>query len=546
MNTLGFVETSGRTSATARGCCAAIPTFAIVAILTLALGTGANTAIFQLVNAVRLRTLPVERPQELRRVGIDTSDRAAAPAVHEPPADLLRAAVASASAPSSRGFSRMFAWGIDDVGTRDRRRVPARAGPLRQRRLLRRRWASQPQVGRLFAPTDDDQQGCAAPGAVLSARLLAARVTAAIPPSIGQPILARRPCASTSSASRRRRSSASRSGASSTSPMPLCAEPIDPRRATGARQRRTSGSSTSWAGCKPGWTAEQAQAQLAAHLAGDLPRDGPAALHRRRPRRTISRSSSRRRRRRPASRACAAPTQTQLWVLLGATGARAAHRLRESRQPDARARHRARARDRRPARHRRVAPAHRPADALREPAASPASARSAGRCSRSGSAGRWSRSSAPTARRLFVDLAPDWRVFAFIAGVAVAACLLFGLAPALQRDRHQPRHGDAGGRPRRRPTRANASRLRRALVVVQVALSLVLVVGALLFARSLRNLTTLDPGLPAGRHPRVDVDMRRAGHPRGGARADATRRSSERVRAVPGVRSRGARPPSCR
>src|SRR5688500_2515475 len=47
------------------------PTFAVVSILNLALGTGANAAIFQLVNAVRLRTLPVERPEEPVSVGID-------------------------------------------------------------------------------------------------------------------------------------------------------------------------------------------------------------------------------------------------------------------------------------------------------------------------------------------------------------------------------------------------------------------------------------------------------------------------------------------
>ena len=41
------------------------PGFALVAVMSLALGIGANTAIFQLVDAVRLRTLPVENPQEL-------------------------------------------------------------------------------------------------------------------------------------------------------------------------------------------------------------------------------------------------------------------------------------------------------------------------------------------------------------------------------------------------------------------------------------------------------------------------------------------------
>src|SRR5438132_11776724 len=45
--------------------------FAAAAILSLALGIGANTAIFQLLDAVGLRTLPVKNPQELARVAID-------------------------------------------------------------------------------------------------------------------------------------------------------------------------------------------------------------------------------------------------------------------------------------------------------------------------------------------------------------------------------------------------------------------------------------------------------------------------------------------
>jgi putative ABC transport system permease protein len=41
------------------------PTFTLVSILSLALGIGANTAIFQLIDAIRLPALPVENPQEL-------------------------------------------------------------------------------------------------------------------------------------------------------------------------------------------------------------------------------------------------------------------------------------------------------------------------------------------------------------------------------------------------------------------------------------------------------------------------------------------------
>ena len=47
------------------------PGFAVVAIVSLALGTGANTAIFQLFDAIRLRTLPVKAPQELVELRID-------------------------------------------------------------------------------------------------------------------------------------------------------------------------------------------------------------------------------------------------------------------------------------------------------------------------------------------------------------------------------------------------------------------------------------------------------------------------------------------
>src|SRR5213596_1258944 len=67
------------------------PTFALVAILALALGTGANAAIFQLVNALRLRSLPVEQPNELLSI------------VTEPLWQEIRS--------QQQAFASLFAWG---------------------------------------------------------------------------------------------------------------------------------------------------------------------------------------------------------------------------------------------------------------------------------------------------------------------------------------------------------------------------------------------------------------------------------------------------
>src|ERR671913_75024 len=75
MNTLGFVETIWQDLRYGLRLLRKNPTFAVVAILTLALGTGANAAIFQLVNSVRLRALPVERPHELGTVRLNTADK---------------------------------------------------------------------------------------------------------------------------------------------------------------------------------------------------------------------------------------------------------------------------------------------------------------------------------------------------------------------------------------------------------------------------------------------------------------------------------------
>jgi len=71
MNTISFLDTIWQDFRYGMRTLRKNPTFTLVAILTLALGTGANAAIFQLVNALRLRSLPVEKPHELVSIRID-------------------------------------------------------------------------------------------------------------------------------------------------------------------------------------------------------------------------------------------------------------------------------------------------------------------------------------------------------------------------------------------------------------------------------------------------------------------------------------------
>jgi predicted permease len=90
-----------------------------------------------------------------------------------------------------------------------------------------------------------------------------------------------------------------------------------------------------------------------------------------------------------------------------------------------------------------------------------------------------------------IPLGPDWRVFAFMLAAAVAAALLFGLAPALQATRAnvmEAARGDftASVRP---------ARLRNLLVVVQVAVSMLVLVVAAVLLRTNRRLESVDPGL---------------------------------------------------
>jgi predicted permease len=137
--------------------------------------------------------------------------------------------------------------------------------------------------------------------------------------------------------------------------------------------------------------------------------------------------------------------------------------------------------------------------------------------------------------RVFVDLAVDWRMLGFTAALAVLTCLLFGLLPALRATQLAPASAMRAGSRSVTAGRERVS-LRRVLVSTQVALSLVLLFGALLFVRSLHNLMTVDTGFQAAGLLTVSVDFSKSQYPEA-RRFAVYRELSDRLAAVPGVGS---------
>jgi predicted permease len=96
---------------------------------------------------------------------------------------------------------------------------------------------------------------------------------------------------------------------------------------------------------------------------------------------------------------------------------------------------------------------------------------------------------------LSISAAPDLRILVFTLAVTLLTGLLFGLAPALRTTRPDVSRTlkDEGGA----VVGGGHGKLRNALVVAQVSLSLLLLIGAGLFLRTLNNLSNLGPGFPA-------------------------------------------------
>ena len=105
--------------------------------------------------------------------------------------------------------------------------------------------------------------------------------------------------------------------------------------------------------------------------------------------------------------------------------------------------------------------------------------------------------------------APSAMVIAFACGLALVTGILFGVAPAYMASRAQPAEAL---RSKVRTTTHGASFLQRGLVVVQAALSLVLLVGAGLFAQSLNKLQTPNLKLDATNRYIIHINPQSAGY----------------------------------
>lgn len=498
--------------------------FTTVAILSLALGIGANTAIFQLLDAVRLRTLPVKAPQELVELRLTNMDAARGGVWREP---TVTFPIWEQIRDRQQAFSSIAAWGTD-------RGNLAPGGEVRRARML---YVSgdffnvigvNAARGRVFTNADD-QRGCAAPGMILSHEFWQREYAGDVN------VIGRQLTISDHSFEIIGVTPANfygmEVGRSFDLSLPLCAVSL-----VRGNDRLFSG--IMWwltvnGRLKPGWTIDQATAHaqtispelFAAALPADYPPPSVKGYL--------------------ESKLVAVPAGTgiselrekyeqSLWLLLAIASlvlliacanlanllmARASAREREIAVRQALGASRGRL--------------------IRQLLVESLLLASIGAALGAALAQALSRLLvaflSTTADPVFLDLAPDWRVLGFITALAFATCLLFGLAPAIRVTRRQPgatimASGRGMSASRERFT------FRRALTVVQVALSLVLVAGALLFSRSLAKILTIDMGFRDEGVVNATATFQRLDLPP--ERVPVFKDELlERVRAIPGVES---------
>ncbi|OLE79020.1 MAG: hypothetical protein AUF76_17850 [Acidobacteria bacterium 13_1_20CM_2_65_9] len=164
MNTLPFLDTIWQDLRYGIRILRKNPTFSLVVILTLALGTGANAAIFQLVNALRLRSLPVEQPHELVSIRIDQHGKGRVGRGF--PGGVFTEPLWQEIRSQQQAFSSLFAWGVTQWDLSPEGEVALARGLYVSGRFFDV-LGVHAHIGRMLTEADDPK-GCGSPGAVLS------------------------------------------------------------------------------------------------------------------------------------------------------------------------------------------------------------------------------------------------------------------------------------------------------------------------------------------------------------------------------------------
>jgi predicted permease len=502
------------------------PAFAAAAILSLALGIGANTAIFQLLDAIRMRTLPVKNPQDLGEVRIAERNGATGsfvtryPRLTNPQWEQIRT--------QEQGFSGLFAWGPTVFNI----------SPGGEVHYVQGLWVSgeffdvlgiEPEEGRLLSPPDD-QPGCASPGVVIShsfwqrelggdASVLGRKITVEKHPF---EVIGVAPASF----------HGVEVGRNFDIALPLCVEPVI-RSEFSVLNRRDGWWLTVMGRMKPGWTLEQASAQARAISPGIFEATLPAEFDSGDAKHYLGYKLAVF----PADTGVSELRSTYenpLWLMLGLAAlvlliasanlanlmlARASAREREIGMRMAVGATRGRL----------------IRQLLAESLLLGLSGAFFGALLTNGLTQLLVASISTSNEPLFVDLAMDWRMLGFTTAITLLTCALFGLTPALRATQVAPGTVLKYGGRSTTSSRARVG-LRRALVVSQIAMSLMLVVGALLFGRSLQKLATLDAGFTQDGVLGLGLDLT-ALHLPVERRAEFKRQLLDQVRNIPGVES---------